>query len=333
MMDKNTNSNELAELKAKLVVYEKWSQEQKEVQESEIDLRKLVYFIWRGKWKVILSTLLAATLSVYYALSLPNIYKAEALLAPNNQDGQKNGLGSLAGQFGGLASLAGINLGAGATDKTGYAIEVLKSRDFIFKFLDKNDLKAPILASSGWNRSTNTLVYDLDIYDPETMSWIRDVAPPRSIEPSMQEVYQVFRSENLFVTQDEESGFVKLAVYHYSPYLAKQLVDDLITALNTTIKKQDMAEAVKSIKYFEDELKNIDLAGAQAIFYQLIEQQQQKLMLTKVRDDYVLKVVDPAIVPELKSKPKRALICVLGTIAGFILSILSLSIFYFVRKD
>jgi len=36
----------------------------------------------------------------------------------------------------------------------------------------------------------------------------------------------------------------------------------------------------------------------------------------------VFKTIDPAVVPEEKSEPKRALICVLGTLLGGMLSVL-----------
>ena len=39
-------------------------------------------------------------------------------------------------------------------------------------------------------------------------------------------------------------------------------------------------------------------------------------MLAEVRQEYVFKTIDPALAPEEKSKPNRALICVLGLLAG-----------------
>ena len=46
------------------------------------------------------------------------------------------------------------------------------------------------------------------------------------------------------------------------------------------------------------------------------------MMLANVRDEYVFKTIDPAIVPENKSEPKRALICVLGTLLGGLLALI-----------
>ena len=90
---------------------------------------------------------LFAILSVIYAINQPNIYRATTLLAPASEQGGAGGLAKMAGQFGGLASLAGINLGGGGTDKTGLALEVLKSRVFIEEFINKHQLIVPLMVA------------------------------------------------------------------------------------------------------------------------------------------------------------------------------------------
>jgi uncharacterized protein involved in exopolysaccharide biosynthesis len=60
----------------------------------------------------------------------------------------------------------------------------------------------------------------------------------------------------------------------------------------------------------------------QTIFYQLIEEQTKTIMLANVRQDYVLEVIDPAIVPEEEAQPRRALICVLTTLLGGFLAVI-----------
>ena len=92
------------------------------------------------KWKIVLGILVISTsVALFIALNLANQYRSEVVLIANSSDSNPSGgLGALAGQFGGLASLAGVNLGGGA-DKTGYALEVLTSRRFLFEFIQKHD--------------------------------------------------------------------------------------------------------------------------------------------------------------------------------------------------
>ena len=51
----------------------------------ELDLRQLIRALWAGKWVIIAMTTVAAVISVLVALMLPDVYRSQALLAPNNQ--------------------------------------------------------------------------------------------------------------------------------------------------------------------------------------------------------------------------------------------------------
>ena len=64
---------------------------------DEIDLKELFTVLWDGKLVVLILTSLAALVSVMVAMSLPNIYTANALLAP--ADGADNGMSSYLNQI------------------------------------------------------------------------------------------------------------------------------------------------------------------------------------------------------------------------------------------
>jgi uncharacterized protein involved in exopolysaccharide biosynthesis len=283
--------------------------------EDEVDLKELFAALWQGKWVILSFVLTATVVAVFYAVSLPNIYKSEALLAPVEEN-SSSGLSALAGQFGGLASLAGINLSGASSGKVTIALELLKSRQFLGEFIEKNNLKPEIMASIGWDQSKNILVYDTDIYIHEQKKWVRDVKPPKQQEPSLLEAQKKFLEDNLIVSQDKDSGLVKLSVKHYSPHLAQELVSKLIKAINKQMRQKDIAEAQNSIDYLKEALRKTDIADMQSVFYQLIEKQQQTKMLANVREEYVLKVLDPPVVAEEKSEPKRAIIVLLISIFG-----------------
>src|SRR3990167_1078877 len=92
---------------------------------GEVDLIALFSVIWQGKWIIAAVTSAFSVVAIVYALTLPNIYKSEVLLAPITEEA---GL-KIPGQLGGLAALAGVNLaGLGGGDKTELALEIIKSR-------------------------------------------------------------------------------------------------------------------------------------------------------------------------------------------------------------
>ena len=287
--------------------------------DDEIDLRELFAVLWAGRLKILAVTATAALLSVVVALSLPNIYRAEALVVSSESD-SSGGLSALAGQFGGLASLAGVSLGSGDSDRTQLGIEVLQSRQFFADFIARRDVLVPLMATAKWNSATGELVIDEDIYNTEQQRWVREVEPPRTRQPSVQEAYAEF-VELFSVSQDKKSGMVTVAVEHQSPQVAQQWVSWLIDDLNTTLREQDIAEAERSITYLQQQVRETNVADLQTLFFGLIQKQTERVMLAKVRDQYLFKTIDPAVVPELKSKPKRALICLLGTLLGGMLAL------------
>ena len=288
--------------------------------------------LWKRKFIIVFVGFIFAILSIFYALSKPNIYKASTVLYPATSESNTGGLASLAGQFGGLASLAGINLGGGGTDKTGLALEILKSRLFLENFIAKHKLLPPLMAANNWDAGSNTLIFNDEIYNSETNTWLREVKAPKKPEPSSWEAFKAFK-QVLSVSTDKENGMITLAIEHYSPEVATQWLLWLVDDINSTIREQDKVEAQNSIDYLSKKLQETQLADMQTVFYQLIEEQTKTIMLAEVSKEYVLKTIDPANAPEEKVKPKRALIVVLGTMLGGILSVLIVLIRYFSSKS
>jgi len=287
--------------------------------DDEVDLRELFHVLWAGKWLIGGITFAATVIAVIVALMLPNIYRAEALLAPNDQE-RAGGLSALAAQYGGLASLAGIDLGGGKADKTAMGLEVLKSRKFIAEFIERHDALVPLMAASGWDSDTGELEIDPDDYDNASGKWIREVWPPKKTIPSSQEAHEEF-VDILSVSQDKKTGFVTVAVEHYSPVVAKQWVDWLVEDLNTTIMQQDVEEAQQAIEFLNEQIQSTSLADLQSVFFALIEEQTKTVMLAKVSKEYLFKTLDPAVAPEEKAKPMRSLIVVLATMLGGLLGV------------
>ena len=297
--------------------------------DDEVDLRELFSVLWQGKWIIIIFTIIFAAASVAYALSKPNIYTASVLLAPAAEE--NSGMNGLASQFGGLASLAGVSLGSGSSDKTGLALAVLNSRQFLTSFVNRHDLKVPLFAGKVWDEKTGELILDSNVYNTKQKSWTREVKPGKLPEPSDWEVYKLFK-ELLILGTDKKTGMITLNVEFLSPILAKQWVDWLVLDLNKEMRETDSQEVDRNIKYLKSNLEETNLADMRTVFYQLIEEQLKTKMLSQVREEYTFKTIDPAVVPEEKSKPKRALICVLGTLLGGIFSVLLVLMKYFMRK-
>ena len=290
------------------------SQNSEIVMDDEIDLKEIFTVLWDGKLVISAVTLIAAAISMVVALSQPNIYTASALLAPAESSG--GGLSGLMKQYGGLASLAGVSLPGGEEgSRAQLGMELMKSRAFIGNFVERHDILPELMAVESWEQASGDVIFDTQIYDAATKTWVRDVDPPRLPQPSPQEAHKAF-IEILGISEDKQTGYVSVSIEHQSPVIAAQWVSWLVHDVNAAVKAQDVDEATKSIEYLKQQAAKTSLADLQTMFFELIQSQTETVMLAQVRPEYVFKTIDPAVVPEEKSKPSRALICVLGTLLG-----------------
>lgn len=306
----------------------------KAIGESLVDFRDIWQALWRGKWLIIAITTCFAVASVFYALSLPNQYRSSVILQPVGSSGN-SGLGRLAGNLGGLASLAGINLGgSNSDDKSVLAVELVKTWAFLEAFYRDNQLEVEAFAAIDWDRENNQLILDTEVYDPASKKWLRDPATTLggTAEPSSWELFEVV-AERVFVSKDQDTGLVVLAVEHYSPYVAKKWVDLLVKALNLHFKEQDRIETTNRIAYLQQQIGETNVAEMQTIFYELIQEQTQTLMLAEISEEYVLKTLSPAKVAEEKSKPGRALLVIMITFLGGALSVFIVLVRHFFQRQ
>ena len=272
-------------------------------------------------------------ISVLVALLLPNIYQSEAILAPKPESGA-GGLSRLASQYGGLASLAGINLagvGGDGMSKSAIALEKMKSLSFFRKHLYE-DVLVDLMATESWDAERRELIYDDDIYDARNDAWVRDVDFPYSIKPSPQEAHEEFL-ELISIAEDKQTGIISVSAEHPSADIAKRWVELMVSRVSEDLRSKDIREAEESIQFLEAQREKTSLVSLDEVFAQLIEEQTKTIMLANVSRNYVFDVIDPPAASEEESKPFRALIGVLGTLLGGMLGVVVVLIRHYGRQQ
>ena len=299
--------------------------------DDEIDLRELFGALWAGSRKIIAITAVFAFVSVIYALSLSDQYKATVLLAPAQSD--SSDLSGALGQLGGLASLAGVDIGSGESSESQMAQEIMKSWSFIDVFIAENNISVEVYAAEGWSRGSNELQIDDDIYDAETKTWLvendntGEVGPPSSWV-----LFEAF-SERLVVSENKKSGLVSVSIEYYSPQIAKQWLDMYVAAINAHMQQRQMEKVTNNINYLQAQIEKTSIAEMREVFYTIIAEQTKNKMLSEASPEYAFVAVSPSMVPEEKSQPERAFICIIGTLLGGILSVLLVLVMHYARKS
>ena len=288
-------------------------EQQRATADDEIDLVELFRALWQGKWWIIAVTVVFAVGGVFYALAQPNQYQADALVAPATDGGGMN----VGGNLGGLASMAGVDLGTAEAGMQQKVIATLQSRRFLIDFIKRHELKPQLLAVKKWDEQSREWVFDTERFDPETGEW-KAPDPGERAEPSYLEAYRTLRDQ-LSVSRDDE-GLVTLTLESQNPEAARQWLDWLIEDINTHVKVEEMASTRRNVEYLEQQLERTSVSGMRQVFFNLIEDQTQNLMLAELDEEYAFEVIDPPVVPEERSAPSRALIAILATMLGGMLS-------------
>jgi uncharacterized protein involved in exopolysaccharide biosynthesis len=203
-----------------------------------ISLRQIWQILWKGKGIVIASTIIFAVGSVAYALLAKEIYRAEVLLVPAAEQSAP----SLGGQLGGIAALAGVNVGDG---KDVEALAVLQSRKFARDFIEQLDL-LPVFFEKNW--------------DVANKRWVQE---DLNEIPDVRDGVKLFHEKVLSVSEERSTGLVTLAVEWTDPDIAAAWAGILVERLNDRLREKALQEAETNVAYLQSELASTTLVTLQ----------------------------------------------------------------------
>ena len=263
--------------------------------QDEVDLGQLVSVVWNYKWWVAGITCACIVIAVAYALVATEWYRAEVTLAPAVEQSAN----SMYAQLGGLASLAGISVGGGGTAEP---IAILKSREFARSFIDQHEL-VPVLLHEDW--------------DPDAKTW-KESDPAKW--PDIRDAVKYFNEKVREVSEDAKTGMVVLGINWTDPEIAVEWATLLVERLNKIMRDRALAEAENNVQYLRDELSATNVLTLQQSISRLLESELQKVMLARGNEEFSFRVIDPAMTPKERFKPRRTLIVALAAILGLMMS-------------
>lgn len=273
--------------------------------EGELKLGELVEFLRRGRWLIVSVTVACTIFVAIVAWLVPRKYEGAVLLLPVTSQSSSSGLGalaSMASQFSGIASLAGLNLSAGGGTKA-EAVATLQSRAIAERYIQDRNL-LPILFSKKW--------------DPVRQKWYSD--DPHEI-PSLWKGMDYFEKSVLNVTESAKTGLVTLTITWTDPKLAASWANDLVKVTNDYMRNKAIKESQRNIDYLNEQAAKTTSVALRNAIYTVLESEIKKEMVAQGSEEYALKVVDPAIPPERQSFPRPVLWTAGGLLVGLMLGI------------
>lgn len=252
--------------------------------EDGIDFVAIWKILWAYKWLVIAVTGVFTAATIVIALISTPIYRAEVVVS-DAQDGGMSGTSSLMGQLGGLASLAGVTVGAAGVGQEAHA--VLKSRRLIEEFITRHDLLSELLPHAA-ERAT---------------LWFGA---------------KHFKDSVLSIREDKRNGTTTVSIEWIDPVIASRWANGFVDLANELVRTRALDEASRNIKYLNEQLEHTNVVELQRVIYNLIENETKSLMLASGRKEYAFKVIDPSVPPEVRIRPRRTVMVLFGCALGFV---------------
>ena len=218
------------------------------------------------------------------------------------QSDNRSSSGALS-QLGGLASLAGINVGGGTSETP---VAVLRSKDFAREFIDDKQL-LPVLLADQW--------------DAVTGKW-KQTDPGK--QPDIRDAVKFFDEQVRAVTEDKKTGLITLAITWTDSAVSAEWANELVKRVNDRLQRQSLEESERNIKYLQSEITSTNVAALQQSLGKVLESEMQKMLLARGNEEFAFKIVDHAVAQKRRAKPQRGLVVIVSALLGALLAIVAI---------
>lgn len=291
--------------------------------DDEIALADIIAALNRRKNLVFGCVGAALLISLLYVVFTTPLYTASVTVQPAT--GEEGGLSGMANRLGGVAALAGVDLGGAGSTREEY-LAILRSRELADRFIERYGLK-PHLFPGRWNAEAGEWKpVDLGVIGG-TIRGISSVLATLSGDegwdetlkriPTDWEAYQEF-DEIRRVSEDPETGIVTVSFEFRDPELAAQWANNYVAMANEEIRQRTVEETSRALDYLNKQVQETTISGLRETIFGLVEGQLEQIMLANAREEYAFRVLDEAVVPEDRSHPNRVLIVTLSVVVGLI---------------
>ncbi len=304
---------------------------------SNINLAQMVLFFWGERKTLVRITAIFVVIGLIYALLSTPWYSAKVKIMP--MTGNEN---QLLNQYSNLAALAGINIGAGNGDNYSLYPEIIKSN-----FILDRVLKHKFYIRKYGKKMTLFEFWDTEMDTSDATKWHKTVEDAKAklredyIKPSIDKITNMLTIK-VSVPKDpglaaELANFItdQLDIYnkYYRHYKAKDQRKFIEKSLKET--SANLKRAEDNLKKFLNKNKDLTSPETKLIYEKLnnelnlqrtlyleLKKNLELAKIAEVKETETLNILERAVVPVRRFKPKRLIILIVFTIIGVIFSIL-----------
>jgi len=268
-------------------------------EDDSLGVAKILASISRSWRLLLIAAMLGAVAAVAYSFTVPKTYRSKMVLAPVNSEEGVGSVGSLSGELGGIAAMAGVDV-TGDAARREQSFATLTSDGFARDFILHENLM-PVLFAKQW--------------DARAGRWL-----PGNRPPTLEAGVRKFNHSVVFAKRDRNTGLVTVTVEWYSPEVAANWASRMLELVNSRLRAEATSNAERSIDYLNNQLTKSNTVELHQAISRLIEQQVNRAMVASVQRDYAFRIIDPPVAADVRFGPQRLLYALGGALAAVVLA-------------
>ena len=278
-----------------------------DLQDAPLELKELFSILWKGKILIIVIAAVFFVVAAIYALNLPNLYRSSASMSVINMGAGANTITT-------QISFSGLSVQEKGVKGPRY-VNTVRSRAFFKHLIEVDeDFLPALMAAKRYHKESEKLIYNSDVYDAVNKKWLVE-------KPHYLDAYDFYRGKVTIVYHQERS-IIDISIEHISPVAARDMVESIIYKADALLRTLDLQASSESLEYLTNAIPRTQQLAIRGAMNDMIMNQLETQMMTKIGPTYIIQVVDPPFVPLYRFAPNRTFISLSAGVVGLVFGII-----------
>lgn len=283
---------------------------------DDISIARLLVMIWQRRAIFLVGFLLPIILALIYLHVATYKYRAELGLAPP-QTASGGSAGALGGNLGGLAALAGVNVGSqsGGLNFQLYK-DALYERETAVELVAEPWLMHGVFYSE-WNAESRSWRQPTGIV-PSAKHLVFAILGTPDEEWSIPDAarLQEFIAKNVSVSTSTKSPVMRLSMMHRDAHFAVRFLDATHAVIDSGLRHRLLNRTTQNIRYLSDQLARTQLAEHRQALATMLGEQERLRMTASSTVAFAAEPLSAASATRLPETPNGPIVMAIAVVAG-----------------
>ena len=298
---------------------------------DEIDLKDLFSTLWKGKFYIILASIISVFFAIYYLQFAERKYTVEYNLKAVDETDTDTSFSAL----GGFASIAGIHLPNASNNDFNIFKELITSEEVSEIIFEDRKIIRDIFRSE-WdevlNYSSRPPKSKVQYYLSKVKKLLTGNIEVNYMPPNARRL-AIFMDKNIQIIEDAKTGFLKLKNESSNPELMLSLIVKATKASDKIMRQRYVDFSTEPLAFYKDKLRTARSREHREALAELISGEEQKLMLASRGNYFIAEPYKNPTISLTPTAPKPMLIFALSLILGSFIGAALVLIRHLAKKD